>query len=346
MHLRDLDYEIPKELIALYPVKPRDSSKLVVVGKNKRIIKFNEIINELNSSDAIVINNTKVIQAELEGVIENQKVSINLNKIENKKENTWSVFLKTKKKLKTGMEISIFKKQFAEIIKIQDYEITLKFDLPYKEFLNKIKIFGKPPIPPYIKKRGHKNSDLNNYQTIFAENEGAVAAPTASFHFTKRLINKLKTKKIKIIYITLHVNGGTFIPIRTANIFKHKMHYEYGCISKESSEEINKVKNNGGRIIAIGTTVLRLLESSKDSKGYISPYKGETNIFIKPGWEINSVDGLVTNFHTPKSTLLLLIFTLIGKKKTMRLYDFAIKNKLRFFSYGDACLIWNKNGKV
>ena len=124
------------------------------------------------------------------------------------------------------------------------------------------------------------------------------------------------------------------------------MHYEYGCISKKSSEEINKVKNNGGRIIAIGTTVLRLLESSKDSKGHISPYKGETNIFIKPGWEINSVDGLVTNFHTPKSTLLLLIFTLIGKKNTMRLYDFAIKNKLRFFSYGDACLIWKKNGKV
>ena len=244
------------------------------------------------------------------------------------------------------MKISIFKKQFAEIIKIHDYEISLKFDLPYKEFLEKVKIFGKPPIPPYIKKRGHKKSDFNNYQTIFAKNEGAVAAPTASFHFTKRLINKLKKKKIKIIYITLHVNGGTFIPIRTANVFKHKMHYEYGCISKKSSEEINKVKNNGGRIIAIGTTVLRLLESSKDSKGYISPYKGETNIFIKPGWEINSVDGLVTNFHTPKSTLLLLIFTLIGKKKTMRLYDFAIKNKLRFFSYGDACLIWNKNGKV
>ena len=346
MHLNDLDYEIPKELIALHPVKPRDNSKLVVVGKNNRIIKFNEIINELNSSDAIIINNTKVIHAELEGTIDNQKVSINLNKIKDKKENTWSTFLKAKKKLMTGMKISIFKKQFAEIIKIHDYEISLKFDLPYKEFLEKIKIFGKPPIPPYIKKRGHKKSDFNNYQTIFAKNEGAVAAPTASFHFTKRLINKLKTKKIKIIYITLHVNGGTFIPIRTANVFKHKMHYEYGCISKESSDEINKVKNNGGRIIAIGTTVLRLLESSKDSKGYISPYKGETNIFIKPGWEINSVDGLVTNFHTPKSTLLLLIFTLIGKKKTMRLYDFAIKNKLRFFSYGDACLIWNKNGKV
>ena len=346
MHLNDLDYEIPKELIALYPVKPRDNSKLVVVGKNNRIIKFNEIINELNSSDAIIINNTKVIHAELEGAIDNQKVSINLNKIEDKKENTWSAFLKAKKRLMTGTKISIFKKQFAEIIKMNDCEISLKFDLPYKEFLEKIKIFGKPPIPPYIKKRGHKKSDFNNYQTIFAKNEGAVAAPTASFHFTKRLINKLKTKKIKIIYITLHVNGGTFIPIRTANVFKHKMHYEYGCISKKSSEEINKVKNNGGRIIAIGTTVLRLLESSKDSKGYILPYKGETNIFIKPGWEINSVDGLVTNFHTPKSTLLLLIFTLIGKKKTMRLYDFAIKNKLRFFSYGDACLIWNKNGKV
>ena len=183
-------------------------------------------------------------------------------------------------------------------------------------------------------------------QTIFAKKEGAVAAPTASFHFTKSLITKLKKKQIKIICITLHVNGGTFIPIRTANVLKHEMHYEFGFISKKSAQDINKVKKRGGKVIAIGTTVLRLLESSKNSKGYISAYNGETNIFIKPGWKVNSVDGLVTNFHTPKSSLLLLVIALLGKKQTMRLYDYAIKKKLRFFSYGDACLIWNKNDKV
>ena len=346
MHLKDLDYEIPKELIALYPVKPRDNSNLVVVGRINKIIKFNEIIDELNPQDAIIINDTKVIHAELEGDIDNQKISINLNKIENIKKNIWSVFLKTKKKIKIGMKINIFKNKFAEITKIQDYNIYLKFNIPYKEFVNKIRTYGKPPIPPYVKKRGHKKSDLSNYQTIFAKKEGAVAAPTASFHFTKSLIKKLKKKQIKIIYITLHVNGGTFIPIRTPNVFNHEMHYEYGFISKKSAQEINQVKKKGGKVIAIGTTVLRLLESSKNSKGYISAYKGETNIFIKPGWKINSVDGLVTNFHTPKSSLLLLIISLLGKKQTMKLYDYAIKNKLRFFSYGDACLIWNKNEKV
>jgi len=165
-------------------------------------------------------------------------------------------------------------------------------------------------------------------------------------HFSKKLLKDLKKKNIKIIKITLHVSGGTFLPIKVSNINKHIMHYEYGHITKRASKKINTIKKNGGRIIAVGTTVLRLLETAKNSKGYIKPYKGETNIFIKPGWLINSVNGIITNFHTPKSTLLVLIYAIIGEEKTKKLYKFAIKNKLRFFSYGDACLIWNKNEKI
>ena len=186
-------------------------------------------------------------------------------------------------------------------------------------------------------------SDLKDYQSILAKNDGSVAAPTASLHFSKRLLNKLQKKGIKIIHITLHVSAGTFLPIREKNIHKHKMHFEYGQISKKSCLQINNVKKNGGKIIAVGTTVLRILESSKDSNGFVLPFKGETNIFIKPGWEITTVNGLITNFHTPKSTLLTIVFTILGEKKTKLLYEYAIRKKLRFFSYGDACLLWKKN---
>ena len=202
---------------------------------------------------------------------------------------------------------------------------------------------GKIPLPPYIKKRGTNISDINDYQTIFAKNEGAVAAPTASLHFTERLINQIKKKKISIIKTTLHINGGTFIPVKTNDISQHLMHFESGEISTLAANKINSIKKKGGKLIAVGTTVLRLLESSKDSKGNIKPFKGKTNIFIKPGWKVNTIDGIITNFHTPYSTLLALVFAILGRKKTLQLYDYAIKNRIRFFSYGDACLIWNKN---
>jgi len=202
-------------------------------------------------------------------------------------------------------------------------------------------------LPPYIKKKRNQNSeDQTNYQTVFAKKEGAVAAPTASLHFSNNLIKKIKERKIKIIFITLHVNGGTFIPIKSKNIFNHKMHKEFGEISKKSANEINRIKAQGGRIFAIGTTVLRLLESSKNFDGSIRPFYGETDIFIKPGDNIDTIDGLITNFHTPKSTLLVLIYAILGKEKTKKLYDFAIKKKLRFFSFGDACLIWNKKNEL
>ena len=351
MFLSDLDFKIPDDLIATRPAKPRDESKLVIVENNFKTIKFKKIINIIRPNDAIVFNDTKVIHSFLNGFIKTRKVSINLNKLFDQKKEIWSVFIKSNKKPKINDKIIFDNELFALIVDEifdKNYQFFLiKFNLKSNDLKKKLNNFGKIPLPPYInKKRVIDENDFQDYQTVFAENDGAVASPTASLHFTKKLIKDLKIKKVNFINITLHVNGGTFLPIKTQNIEDHKMHSELGEISEDSANRINKVKENGGRIIAVGTTVLRILESSKNSNGQILPFKGETNIFLKPGCLINTVDGIITNFHTPKSSLLLLVFALLGKEKTLNLYNYAIKNRLRFFSYGDACLIWNKYGKI
>ncbi len=350
MLLSDLDLKIPDELIAINPVEPRDESSLVVVKEEFRLQKFKNLIDYLNPGDAIVFNNTKVIKGFLSGKINKRNVKINLNKIIDKENVVWSSFIKSRKSVKVNETIDFGNKLkgliINEFVNNSSKFYHIKFSCSLTEFKKKIKNLGKVPLPPYIiKKREINEKDNTNYQTLFAKKEGAVASPTASLHFTKSLIEKLKKKKVKFIEITLHVNGGTFLPIKTKNITDHKMHSEFGEISKKSANQINRVKKGGGKILAVGTTVLRLLETAKDSNGSIKEFKGETNIFIKPGSNINTIDGIITNFHTPKSTLLLLIFALLGKKKTTKLYKYAIKNKLRFFSYGDACLIWSKNGK-
>ncbi|MAI59728.1 MAG: tRNA preQ1(34) S-adenosylmethionine ribosyltransferase-isomerase QueA [Rickettsiales bacterium] len=351
MLLSDLDFKIPDDLIATRPAKPRDESKLVIVENNFKTIKFKKIINIIRPNDAIVFNDTKVLHSFLNGFIKTRKVSINLNKLFDQKKEIWSVFIKSNKKPKINDKIIFDNELFALIIDEifdKNYQFFLiKFNLKSNDLKKKLNNFGKIPLPPYInKKRTIDENDFQDYQTVFAEKDGAVASPTASLHFTKKLIKDLKIKKVNFINITLHVNGGTFLPIKTQNIEDHKMHSELGEISEDSAKRINKVRENGGRIIAVGTTVLRILESSKNSNGQILPFKGETNIFLKPGCLINTVDGIITNFHTPKSSLLLLVFALLGKEKTLNLYNYAIKNRLRFFSYGDACLIWNKNGKI
>ena len=351
MLLSDLDFKIPDDLIATRPAKPRDESKLVIVENNFKTIQFKQIINIIRPNDAIVFNDTKVLHSFLNGFIKTRKVSINLNKLFDQKKEIWSVFIKSNKKPKINDKIIFDNELFALIIDEifdKNYQFFLiKFNLKSNDLKKKLNNFGKIPLPPYInKKRSIDENDFQDYQTVFAEKDGAVASPTASLHFTKKLIKDLKIKKVNFINITLHVNGGTFLPIKTQNIEDHKMHSELGEISEDSANRINKVKENGGRIIAVGTTVLRILESSKNSNGQILPFKGETNIFLKPGCLINTVDGIITNFHTPKSSLLLLVFALLGKEKTLNLYNYAIKNRLRFFSYGDACLIWNKYGKI
>lgn len=350
MKLEDLNYKLSEELIATEPKFPRDESNLLIFNKKMKIIKFKEIIKFLKPHDLLVINNTKVLNSSLEGMIEEKKVSLNLNKVINKYRNKWSAFIKSNKKLKVKEEIK-FKFgisckvcEIAENAGFVSYNII--FNTTYNKLLEILLKNGDIPIPTYIKKkRSIKKSDYYNYQTIFAKKLGAVASPTASLHFTEKLINKLEKKKINFAFLTLHVNGGTFLPIRENDPSKHLMHYEKGIISKSEAKKINKAKKKGGRIIAVGTTVLRLLESSKDENGFIKAFNGETNIFIKPGWKVDTVDGLITNFHTPKSTLLMLVYALIGKVNTLKLYKYAIDNKMRFFSYGDACLIWISNEK-
>ena len=350
MLLSDLEFEIPDDLIATRPAKPRDESKLVIVGNNFKTVKFKQITNIIEPNDAIVFNDTKVIHSFLNGIIKTRKVSVNLNRIIDEKKKIWSVFIKSNKKPKVNDKI-IFNQEFCASIIDETFDknyksFLIKFNCKPNDLKRKLNNFGEIPIPPYIsKKRKIDKYDFHDYQTIFAEKDGAVASPTASLHFTDKLIKNLKEKNVHFINITLHVNGGTFLPIKTQNINDHKMHSEFGEITEDSANKINKVKENGGKIIAVGTTVLRILESSKNSNGQILPFKGETNIFIRPGCLINTIDGIITNFHTPKSSLLLLVFALLGKEKTFKLYNYAIKKRLRFFSYGDACLIWNKYEK-
>ncbi len=348
MKLEELDFKISSDLIALRPKQPRDESKILISENPLKIIRFKNIVEIFNPGDVLVINDTKVIRSDITGYVNKSKVSVNLNKIIDKKRNLWSVFIKSKKKIQPKQIIDFGDKVYCKIIEIRKYKNYLsyivKFSLMHSELIEFLDSNGNVPLPPYIKKKRLINqSDYKNYQTIFANRIGAVAAPTASLHFTKRLVDKIKKKGVNIVKLTLHVNGGTFIPIKSNNIEDHLMHFEKGLITQESANKINYFKKNGGRVFAVGTTVLRLLESSKDHKGIVKAFDGETNIYIKPGWKVNTIDALITNFHTPKSTLLLLIYAILGKKKTQEIYKFAIKHKMRFFSYGDACLIWNKN---
>ncbi len=349
MNLKTLDYDLPKELIAQKPVKPRDKSFLINVKNNFEIYKFSYLKNLLRKGDCLVINNTKVIPAKLSGFCDGKKISVTLNSLEKKKPSVeWTAFCKPLKRIDKNQKIKFSDKLIGEIYDIKKSDglpyLIISFKLNFTSFLREIEKLGKIALPPYIKTIRNFNSlDKKNYQTIFSKIQGAVAAPTASLHFSQKLKTMLIKNGVKIVYVTLHVNGATFLPIRTENVNDHKMHHEYGEITKKSSILINNVKKDGGKLIAVGTTVLRLLESSKDKEGYVLPFKGKTNIFIKPGWQINTIDGLITNFHTPHSSLLLILHTLIGEKRTRELYEYAIQNKIRFLSYGDACLIWTNN---
>ena len=350
MKLDELNFSLPQELIALKPINPRHNSDILEVKDGLRILKFHKLIDLLDKGDCLIVNNTKVIPGSLNGFIHSKKISLTLNKLIKKKPVVWEAFCKPLKKVKQNDKIYFNDFFFCEVKRILKNKISSKilveFKMPFDEFYKEIKKFGKLALPPYIvKKRNYLSSDNTNYQTNFSEVEGAIAAPTASLHFSREMIAKLKEKGVNFVEITLHVNGSTFLPIRVDNTDLHQMHYEYGKISKYSAKKINQTRLNGKKIIAVGTTVLRLLEASKDKNGKILPFEGETDIFIKPGWKVNTIDALITNFHTPKSSLLLLVYAIFGKKKIREVYDYAVKKKMRFLSYGDACLFWLKNEK-
>lgn len=339
MNLSEFDYNLPENLIAQTPLKNRSDSKLMVVDKNKGNIKhetFSNIINYLNKGDVLVINDTKVIPARLIGRKEKTDAIVEVLLLKDLGEDTWECLVKPQKRVKVGTIINFENKLKVECVEVLGDGIS-HFKLRYEGILiNILDELGSMPLPPYITK---KLDDKSRYQTVYAENLGSAAAPTAGLHFTNELLNKVEEKGIEIARITLHVGLGTFRPVKTDNILEHKMHSEYYEVTKEASDIINKAIKEKRRIIAVGTTSVRTLESVYKIYNEIKPCSGETDIFIYPPYEFKVVNTLITNFHLPKSTLLMLVSAFSNKKIILNAYNEAVKNNYRFFSFGDAMFL-------
>ena len=344
--LKRFDYQLPSQLIGQRPVKPRDSARLLILNKKNGQIehkKFYHIINYLKPGDVLVLNNSRVIPARLIGQKETggkieifllKKMSLrgSLSDCGNPmlEKNTWQCLIGGK--IKVGEKILFPKNLKAKIIKkYDDQSLLVEFNASAKKLLAS----GQTPLPPYIKKM----AKLADYQTVYAKTSGSVAAPTAGLHFTKRLINKLKKQGVIIEYITLHIGLGTFQPIKSRYIQDHKIHSEWATLNKKTADKLNQAKKSGRSIIAVGTTTLRTLEAFSDDRGKLKPQSGWLNIFIYPGYKFKFVKTLITNFHLPKSTLLVLVSALVGEKLIKKSYQAAIKKKYKFFSFGDAMFI-------
>ena len=338
MKTTDFDYYLPENLIAQTPAEPRDCSRLLVYDKNTDTVyhkHFYDIKSFLKKGDLLVRNNTKVLPARLFGKTQNGgKVEILLLKRFNLTE--WEVLVKPGKKMRVGANITISDSLSLEVLEIFSDEGTRRvkfiYDGVFEDIIGKI---GEMPLPPYIKE---KLKDKNRYQTVYAKTDGSAAAPTAGLHFTDGLIKELQEMGVEIADVLLHVGLGTFRPVKEEEIEKHHIHSEYFEIDEENAEKINRAKREGRRIIAVGTTSVRTLESASDENGFVSPVKRNTEIFIYPPYKFKCVDGLITNFHLPKSTLLMLVSAFVSREKILELYDIAVKEKYRFFSFGDACL--------
>ena len=341
MKVSDFNFELPKELIAQHPIEKRDESRLMVLNKDKiehRV--FKDIIEYLNPGDCLVLNNTKVIPARLYGnKITNGEngAAAEVLLLKQLEDDIWEVLVRPGRKLQVGTEIS-FKDNLlkATIIEsLEDGKRKIKFEYKgiFNEILDKI---GTMPLPPYIKE---ELKEKDRYQTIYAKYEGSSAAPTAGLHFTEELLKSIKDKGIEIANVTLHVGLGTFRPVQVENIEEHHMHTEHFYIKQEDAEKINNAKKSSKRIIAVGTTSCRVLESIADSNGLVKAQEGDTGIFIYPGYKFKCIDNLITNFHLPESTLVMLVSALAGKENIMKAYKEAIKEKYRFFSFGDSMYI-------
>lgn len=343
MKLEDFDYELPEELIAQVPLTDRSSSKMLVLNKNTGEVEhkhFREMIEYLNKGDTIVLNDTKVIPARLIGTKEDTNAVIEVLLLKNIEGNIWESLCKPAKRVKEGTVISFGEGTLkARCTEIGDEGIR-RFELIYDgvlyEILDKL---GTMPLPPYIHE---KLKDQNRYQTVYAKNEGSAAAPTAGLHFTKELLEQIKEKGVNIVYLTLHVGLGTFRPVNVENILEHHMHSEYYEISQETCDVINETKKSGHRLVVVGTTSVRVLETVATKYNELKADSGWTDIFIYPGYEFKVVDNLITNFHLPKSTLVMLVSALAGRENILNAYKQAIDNKYRFFSFGDSMFIINK----
>lgn len=336
----DFDFDLPLERIAQQPVTPRDHARLLHVKKSGLSDHHvYDLPDLLQAGDLLVMNDTKVIPARLYGKRGEVKIEILLHKKEELQ--TWRAFAKPGKRLKVGDEV-IFAPDFkAEILeKREDGEILIRLSPPDEKLFEFLKRYGEPPLPPYIKREiGAAKDDQATYQTIYATREGAVAAPTAGLHFTPELLKRLDEKNIQRATVTLHVGAGTFLPVKAERIQDHVMHAEWGEVTGVTATLINKAKQEGRRIVAVGTTSLRLLESATDNNGILHNFSNETDIFITPGYRFRLVDVLMTNFHLPQSTLFMLVSAFAGMQPMRHAYNHAITENYRFYSYGDACLL-------
>ena len=346
MKLSEFYYDLPEELIAQHPMKKRDESRLLVLDKKTGEIEhkqFKNILEYLKPEDCLVLNETRVVPARIfgkrEGVVTPNGVessTIEMLLLKDFGENKWEVLVKPGRKCKVGTRICFGKKLVAEVLEILEDGnriVRLEYNGILNEILDEI---GVMPLPPYIHE---KLKDKERYQTVYSRVEGSSAAPTAGLHFTSELLEEIKKIGIRIAKVTLHVGLGTFRPVKEENIEEHKMHSEYFEISEEACQIINETKKNGGRVICVGTTSCRTVESAADENGVLKPQKGETEIFIYPGYRFKVLDCLITNFHLPESTLLMLVSALAGKENIMKAYEIAVKERYRFFSFGDAMFI-------
>ncbi len=340
MQVKDFNYTLPEELIAQEPLANRDQSRLLVLDKFTGQVKhkvFKDIVEYLNPGDCLVLNDTRVIPARLFGVKEGTLGKIEFVLLKRINIDTWEVILKPGKKAKTGARFvfgdGLLIAEVIEIINDGNRIVKFYYEGLFEHILDRL---GNMPLPPYITK---KLEDKERYQTVYSKIEGSSAAPTAGLHFTHQLLEQIRDKGVKIAFLTLHVGLGTFRPVKVQKIEEHKMHSEYFEILKESADIINTTKAQGGRIIAVGTTSCRTLESCADHNGDLLPRSGWTDIYIYPGYQFKLIDALITNFHLPESTLIMLVSAFAGHEKVMNAYKEAVKEKYRFFSFGDAMLI-------
>ena len=341
MKVSDFNYNLPEELIAQTPIQKRDESRLMVLDKTNKTIEqkvFKDILDYLKPGDCLVRNNTKVIPARLYGIKEDTGVNVEFLLLHRIEGDIWEVMVHPGRRLKKGVKVTfgngLLKAEILEQMENGNRKVKFEYNGIFNEILDQI---GLMPLPPYIKER---LKDKDRYQTVYAKYEGSAAAPTAGLHFTDELLEKIKAKGVEIANVTLHVGIGTFRPVKVENIEDHDMHSEHYYIKQEDADKINNARKNGGRIISVGTTSCRVLESVADENGFVKEVEGDTSIFIYPGYKFKCIDCLITNFHLPESTLIMLVSTLAGKDFVMSAYEEAVKERYRFFSFGDAMFIY------
>lgn len=340
MNVKDFYFDLPQELIAQDPLEDRASSRLLVLDRETGEVthrKFRDILGYLNPGDCLVINDTKVIPARLIGSREGTNAKIEVLLLKRRENDIWETLVKPGKKAKPGTVIhfgdGLLKGTVIDVVEEGNRLIQFSYDGIFEEILDRL---GQMPLPPYIT---HQLQDKNRYQTVYAKHEGSAAAPTAGLHFTKELLQEIEDKGVKLAHVTLHVGLGTFRPVKVENVLDHHMHSEFYMVEESEAEKINQTKRDGGRVICVGTTSCRTIESASDENGILKAGSGWTDIFIYPGYQFKILDCLITNFHLPESTLVMLVSALAGREHVLAAYEEAVKEQYRFFSFGDAMFI-------